>query len=176
VNLTRFNLFFPEKRDFFLENQGTFAIGGIVAGGSGAGVGDAPVLFYSRRVGLSQGGAVPIRAGGRLTGRVGKFNVGLLDIRTGNDAATDSRATNFAVARLRRDLRNRTYVGGMVTSRSRGDVRASGNELYVVDGAAGFLTDLNIYGYSARSHTSGISAGDQSYRTQLDYASDRYAA
>ncbi len=176
VNLTRFNLFFPEKRDFFLENQGTFAIGGIAAGGAAAGAGDAPVLFYSRRIGLSQGVAVPLQAGGRLTGRVGKFNVGLLNIRTGDDAAAGARATNFAVARVRRDLRNRTYLGGMVTSRSRGDTRDSGNQLYTVDGALGFFTDFNIYGYWARSRTPRVTEGDQSYRTQLDYASDRYAA
>ncbi|MGE0392668.1 MAG: DUF5916 domain-containing protein [Vicinamibacterales bacterium] len=175
VNLTRFNLFFPEKRDFFLENQGTFAIGGIAAGGAGAGAGDAPVLFYSRRIGLNQGLAVPIQAGGRLTGRAGKYNVGLLNIRTGDDAATGAAATNFAVARLRRDLRTRTYVGGMITSRSRGDVRATGSELYTVDGAVGFFTDFNIYGYWARSRTPGVSTGDQSFRTQLDYGSDRYA-
>ncbi len=175
VNLTRFNLFFPEKRDFFLENQGTFAIGGIAAGGAGAGAGDSPVLFYSRRIGLSQGAAVPIQAGGRLTGRVGKFNVGLLNIRTGDDDTTGARATNFAVARVRRDLRNRTHIGGMVTSRSRGDTRPSGSELYTLDGSLGFFTDFNIYGYWARSRTPQVRTGDQSYRAQLDYASDRYA-
>ena len=176
VNLTRFNLFFPEKRDFFLENQGTFAIGGIAAGGAAAGAGDAPVLFYSRRVGLSQGVAVPIQAGGRLTGRLGRVNVGLLVLRTGDDAATGAKATNFAVARVRRDILRRSHVGGMITSRSRGDTRASASELYTVDGSLGFLTDLSIYTYWAKSHTPGVTAGDQSYRAQLDYASDRYAA
>ncbi len=80
------------------------------------------------------------------------------------------------MARLRRDLRSRTYIGGMVTSRSRGDVRTSSNELYTVDGAAGFFTDFNIYGYWARSRTSGVTSGDQSYRVQADYGSDRYSA
>ena len=84
VNLTRFSLFFPEKREFFLEGQGLFAFGsgsrprGGVAGGvlarRGGGVGrDVPILFFSRRIGLSDGQSVPVVAGGRLTGKVGRF-------------------------------------------------------------------------------------------------------
>ena len=82
VNLTRFSLFFPEKREFFLENQGTFAFGGAATGQFGGSVGDTPILFYSRRIGLNQveaGGrvaVVPIQGGGRLTGRLGRFSVG----------------------------------------------------------------------------------------------------
>ena len=64
VNLTRFSLFFPEKREFFLENQGTFAFGG--AGTTGQAAGDTPILFYSRRIGLQQGSVVPIEGGGRF--------------------------------------------------------------------------------------------------------------
>ena len=85
VNLTRFNLFFPEKREFFLENQGLFAFGGTNAGAFGSnstlgGDDKTPVLFYSRRIGLPDGEEVPIIAGGRLTGRVGKVSVGLLNV------------------------------------------------------------------------------------------------
>src|SRR4029079_518170 len=69
VNLTRFSLFFPEKREFFLENQGLFAFGGV-------GSADVPILFYSRRIGINQGQAAPIEAGGRLIGRVGRFSLG----------------------------------------------------------------------------------------------------
>src|SRR4029450_13249671 len=69
VNLTRFSLFFPEKREFFLENPGLFTFGGIGGSTNGGGqVGDAPVMFYSRRIGLNQGRVIPIDAGGRLTG------------------------------------------------------------------------------------------------------------
>jgi hypothetical protein len=72
INLTRYNLFFPEKREFFLENQGTFAFGGAATGGGQAATpSDTPILFYSRRIGLNQGRAVPIQVGGRLTGRLG---------------------------------------------------------------------------------------------------------
>ena len=80
INLTRFSLFFPEKREFFLENVGTFAFGG--QGGS-----DLPVLFYSRRIGLNQGQPVPIDAGGRVTGRIGSFTLGGLDMHRANRAA-----------------------------------------------------------------------------------------
>jgi hypothetical protein len=75
INLTRFSLFFPEKREFFLENQGTFAFGGSIPTG-----GDTPILFYSRRIGLNGARPVPIGGGGRLTGRAGRYSIGLLDI------------------------------------------------------------------------------------------------
>ena len=83
VNLTRFSLFFPEKREFFLENQGLFAFGGVAAGGFAPAASDVPILFYSRRIGLNDGQPVPIVAGGRTTGRVGRYSLGLLDIQTG---------------------------------------------------------------------------------------------
>ena len=80
INLTRFSLFFPEKREFFLENAGTFSFGGVSVSGFG-GSGDAPILFYSRRIGLEGGGEVPLRAGGRVTGRVGRYSLGLINIQ-----------------------------------------------------------------------------------------------
>src|SRR5262245_18489642 len=109
VNLTRFSLFFPEKREFFLENQGMFGFGGAVTGGGQASTSDTPILFYSRRIGLAdlrqnQDHTVPIRGGGRLTGRVGRFSVGALNLQTGDDPVTASRATNFPVVRLKRDV------------------------------------------------------------------------
>ena len=92
VNLTRFSLFFPEKREFFLENQGLFAFGGAGAGPFGGG-GSTPVLFYSRRIGLEDGREVPVDVGGRLTGRIGAFSVGALNIpdrrRAGHGNAVD---------------------------------------------------------------------------------------
>ena len=73
VNLDRFNLFFPEKRPFFLENAGFFTMGSP---------GEVE-LFFSRRIGIGpEGGVVPILAGGRLSGKVGGFNVGLLNMQT----------------------------------------------------------------------------------------------
>ena len=111
VNLTRFSLFFPEKREFFLENQGLFQFGGST------GSADVPVLFYSRRIGLDEGRAIPIQGGGRLTGRLGAFSLGLVDIRTGEDGA-GSAPTNFSVVRLKRDLLRRVPVGVLFARRS----------------------------------------------------------
>ena len=79
VNLTRFNLQFPEKRDFFLEGQGIFTFGG---GGRRRRGGDAPTIFYSRRIGLQGAAAVPINVGGRAPGRAGRYSIGALNIGT----------------------------------------------------------------------------------------------
>ena len=97
VNLTRFSLFFPEKREFFLENQGLFAFGGVAAGGFAIGASDVPIMFYSRRIGLNDGRPVPIVAGGRTTGRVGRYSLGLLDIQTGETMS--GRAVNELLRR-----------------------------------------------------------------------------
>ncbi|MEQ1573659.1 MAG: DUF5916 domain-containing protein [Vicinamibacterales bacterium] len=171
VNLTRFSLFFPEKRDFFLENQGTFVFGGVSVGGQGS---DAPVLFYSRRVGLNSGRIVPLRAGGRVTGRAGKYSIGVLDIQTGDDVFSGTRPTNFSVVRLKRDILRRSAVGLLATGRS---IAASGSGqamTYGVDGTFGFFQNLVINTYWARTRTDGIRGDDRSYLGQLDYTADRY--
>jgi hypothetical protein len=105
VNLTRFTLFFPEKREFFLEGQGIYDFGGASSSASGGGgQGLTPLLFFSRRIGLNQIGTlnrvVPINAGGRLTGKVGRTTIGLLNVYAGDDpAAGGARATDFSVVR-----------------------------------------------------------------------------
>src|SRR5437899_13043560 len=114
----RFSMFFPEKREFFLENQGTFAFGGVAAGGFAAAGSDVPILFYSRRIGLNDGRPVPIVAGARTTGRVGRYSLGLIDMQTDKDSGV--RPTNFSVVRLKRDLSRRSNVGLLLTGRSVG--------------------------------------------------------
>jgi len=173
VNLTRFSLFFPEKREFFLENAGTFQFGGATGGGFGGGT-EVPILFYSRRIGLERGRAVPIDGGGRLTGRVGRYSLGLLTIRSGDDEAAQARATSFSVVRVKRDILRRSSVGLMLTGRNEARGGAGDNLAYGVDGAFGFFTDLTIHTYWARTKTTGLSGQDTSYRTQFDYAGDRY--
>src|SRR5436190_5432681 len=81
VNLTRYSLFFPEKRDFFLEGQAIFAFGGTNFG-QNANPGEVPVLFFSRRIGLNNGLAVPVDAGARVAGKAGKYQIGMLNIQT----------------------------------------------------------------------------------------------
>jgi hypothetical protein len=174
VNLTRFNLFFPEKREFFLENQGTFAFGGAATGGQAANSSFTPVLFYSRRIGLDDAEVVPIRAGGRVTGRVGRYSFGLLDVRTGQDDPSDPPGANFAVVRVKRDILRRSSIGVLATDRSTGAIGGGRNLAYGVDGTFGFFANLNINTYWARTRTDGRSGDDTSYRTQLDYNGDRY--
>ena len=173
VNLTRFSLFFPEKREFFLENQGLFAFGGAGAGPFGGG-GATPVLFYSRRIGLSEGREVPIHVGGRLTGRVGKFSIGMMSIQTGDEPVTAAQATNFLVMRLKRDVLRRSSVGAIFTRRSVSTEGAGSNETYGIDGTFAFYDNLDINTYWATTSTRGLGGDDVSYRTQLNYAGDRY--
>jgi hypothetical protein len=172
VNLTRFSLFFPEKRDFFLENPGLFAFGG--AQGNNPGRNDMPLLFYSRRIGLNAGQVVPIDVGGRLTGRVGPFSVGVLDIQTGDERASGTRSTNFSTVRVKRDVLGRSSVGLIATGRSVGQTGTGSNLAYGVDGTFGFFANLTIDTYWARTVTSGLTAADTSYRAALDYNGQTY--
>ncbi len=185
VNLTRFSLFFPEKREFFLEGQGIFDFGGgrgfsgggsggLRVGGSGGGASNTPILFFSRRIGLDGGLPVPIDAGGRLTGRVGAYSIGLLDIRTGNESGSDTRPTNFGVARIKRDILRRSSVGAMGTYRSVAIEGDGSNQMYGVDATFAFYDNLNLNTYVARTDTPGRDGDDTSYRGQFDYTGDLY--
>lgn len=173
INLTRFSLFFPEKREFFLEGQGIFTFGGYAQRGPSV-PGDLPLLFFSRRIGLENGRAVPIIGGARLTGRAGPFSLGLLNIQTDDEPAAAARATNFSVFRVKRDLLRRSSVGALVTTRSR-STRGDGVEAaYGVDAVFSFFENLNVNAYLARTNTPGLSGDDMSYRGQVDYNGDRY--
>ena len=177
VNLTRFSLFFPEKRDFFLEGRGIFdfARGGNGAFG-GSGGADTPQLFYTRRIGLDNGGVVPINVGGRLTGKLGKFAVGLMNIGTSGDAAFKAEPTNFTVVRVKRDVLQRSSIGAMITNRSVAASGAGSNAVYGLDGAFLLSQALTAGAYWAQSQTTGVTGNDQSYQGRLDYSVDRYGA
>ena len=121
VNLTRFSLFFPEKRLFFQERAGVFdySLGGLDR------------LFYSRRIGLVEGQQVRIYGGARLVGRIGRWDVGLLDMHT--DVSEEHPSENFGVLRVRRQVLNEnSYVGAIATSRIARD--GSYNVAYGLDG------------------------------------------
>ncbi len=173
VDLTRFSLFFPEKRDFFLENQGTFAFGGA-GGGPFGGSWDTPTLFYSRRIGLHEGRAVPIEAGARLTGRAGRYTLGLLNIQADDEPLSGAVATNFGVLRLKRDILRRSSVGVIYTRRSIDLTGAGRNEAYGVDGTFAFFDNLTFNAYWAETSTPGLKDDDASYRFQMDFNGDRY--
>ena len=174
VNLSRFSLFYPEKREFFLENQGIFSFGGAVTGGQMAAASDTPIMFYSRRIGLNGDRTVPIQVGGRLTGRVGRHSVGALSMRTDEDPLTGFQPTTFSVVRLKRDVLRKSSVGVLATGRSVGRTGVGSNTAYGADGTFAFYDNLTINTYWARTRTDGLSGEDTSYRAQLDYAGDRY--
>ena len=184
VNLTRFNLFLPEKREFFLEGRGLFDFGrGGASGGGGGGIpgggfggsSDVPYMFYSRRIGLNRNRVVPIDVGGRLTGKVGAWGVGVLNIQTGDETASSSPSTNFTVARIKRDILRRSAIGAMFTNRNRLSSNLPGdNRAYGVDAAFGFYQNIAIGAYYARTETTNLTGDNESYQGKFDWVPDRY--
>ena len=181
INLTRFSVFFPEKRDFFIEGQGIFDFGGVQAGNS---PGDVPLLFFSRQIGLSQGQAVPVLGGLRLTGRTGPYSVGLLNIQTDDAPAARAVSTNFSAVRLKRNGGRRSTVGVMATRRGPGVAGATSptpDASYSVgaDATLLFFKSINLTGYYAHTTaptTRGATGAGTSYRGRFDYTNDRYGA
>jgi hypothetical protein len=134
VNLTRYDLFFPEKRKFFQERSSLFdfSLGG-----------HADNLFYSRNIGLVDGQQIRIYGGGRLTGKIGNWDMGLLDMQTA--AHEEIAGENFGVIRMRRQVINpNSYVGGIFTSRIGMDGKQ--NFAYGIDGIFRLFGDdyLNV--------------------------------
>ena len=174
VNLTRFNLFFPEKRDFFLENLGVFAFAGRASAGLGSGTGDAPYLFFSRRIGLDAGREIPLHAGGRVTGKAGKFTFAALNVQTGEEEAVKVDSANFTVLRAKRDILRRSSIGGMYTHRTATPGRVGANDGYGIDGAFSFYQNVRFDTYIAATNTENRSGDDLSYRGLFDYTGDKY--
>ena len=186
VNLTRFSLFFPEKREFFLEGRGIFNFGtggstgggGFRGGGGGGGFGGgAPTLFYSRQIGLQDGEPIPILAGGRITGKIGSFDVGAVGIQTDDHPAAGAESTNFSVLRLRRDILARSNVGFLFGNRSASTQRNGGsNQALGVDASFAFFDNVSFLAYYAKTRTEGLNGNDESYRSSFNYGADRWGA
>jgi hypothetical protein len=149
INLTRFSLFFPEKRDFFLENSGVFQFGSGNTGGGGGGRGGGGrqnasqdmIFFFSRQIGLSsRGDAIPLLAGSRLTGRVGGWSVGALNIQQREQ--DNSPSTNFAALRLRRNILANSDIGVMFQNKD--PKGADHNRTFGADANFRFFTDLTM--------------------------------
>ena len=167
VNLTRFSLFFPEKRDFFLENSGVFGFGlpdagsfggvgagGIVFGGRQNG-GQDMRLFFSRRIGLSDGGAsLPILGGTRLTGREGRYSLGVLNIQQRESGGV--RATNFSALRMRRDILANSDIGAVLLNKE--EAGPGYNRLAGVDANFRFGF-LQVNGFVAKTMSATTVAG-----------------
>lgn len=156
VNLTRFSLFFPEKRQFFIEGADSLRMGvGLLH------FGPPPLeLLYSRNIGLSNAGTpITIAAGGKLTGKVGGFDVGVLNAQT-QDTERQA-AENFTVGRVRKEVLGRSYVGAMVTNRQGGGLH---NTVVAADARFTFFNNLNVMGLAARSDDRGR---DPQWATQV---------
>jgi hypothetical protein len=159
-----------------------FGRGGPGSGGGTDGGGtpsDTPYLFYSRRIGLNGNRVIPIDAGGRLTGKVGSFAVGLMNIRAGGVEPTTTQpltpATNFTVVRVKRDILRRSNIGAMFTNRSNlASVVAGSNQGYGVDASFAFHQNISTGAYYARTTTPARIGDDDSYQFKFDYVPDRY--
>jgi hypothetical protein len=159
VNLTRFNLFFPEKRDFFLENSGIFTFGS----GTNRNAGNL-VPFFSRRIGLSSTGSpIPIVGGGRVSGQVDRYEVGVLSMRTEGSAATP--ASNYLVGRVKRNILSTSWIGAIVTDRE-SSVPNDYNRVYGPDVHLQFYDRLEVDSFLLRSDTPGRS-GENTARTLM---------
>ena len=164
VNLSRFSLFFPEKRDFFLENAGIFEFG------RGGFFGPPPYLmFFSRRIGIGPEGEVPLVGGARLTGRVGGQTVGFLSTVTDASGGRDSEI--FNVARVKRDVGSSHYIGAMVTDR-RGEGPA--NTVAGVDGRFQLTPALILDAFTSHSFTGGDGGNGLAYSASLNFTTDPY--
>ena len=175
INLDRFNLFFPEKRPFFLENAGAFTVSN-----RGGGFNDTSQteLFFSRRIGIgSEGQAIPILGGARMSGKVSNsVTVGFLNMQT-ESVGDRTPANNFTVARLRRDLPNRSSLGGLVVNRQATGQLAGANDYnrtFAVDGRLGFGQNGIVAGFAAQTETPGRRDQDHAYDIGVDYNSEAW--
>ena len=153
VNLTRFSLFFPERRDFFLENDGIFTLADVSVRNYRTGSSARSFkLFHSRRIGLSPSRRpVPIAGGARLSGRVGNFEVGLLDMQT--QTSDELPGENFVVARVRGNLTGNSDVGLMFVNRQGTSAGATGeyNRSFGADANFRVLRNMIVNSYYART-------------------------
>jgi hypothetical protein len=180
VNLTRFSLLFPEKRDFFLEGQSVFDFVGGAGGGGGGGGPNAggpdptPLLFFSRQIGFAGDRPVPIQGGGRLMGRAGPLSVGALNIQTGAGEGPGAPATNFTIGRVKYDLFQRGRIGSLATYRRPSDGTAD-NLAWGADADITPVRDLWLTGFYARtSDPGGVTDGAASSMVRVSYDADRY--
>jgi hypothetical protein len=165
VNLTRFDLFFPEKRPFFLENSGAFTVG----------TPQEVELFFSRRIGIDPSGTqIPILGGARLSGKQGRYNIGLLNMQTEGILGV-APANNFTVARLGREFGKRSSAGLIVLNKTpngaRGDLFHS-NQTYGLDANIGVGGNFTWFNYLARTQTPGRTGNDYAGSSSFLYDSD----
>ena len=164
VNLTRFPLFFPEKRDFFIENAGLFSV-------KSQGIGRLADLFFTRRVGLANGQAVPIIAGTRLTGKVNRNNIAVMNIQT--QEAGSRPGENFFVARYSRDIFARSKVGGIIVNKEAiGD--AHYNRTFAIDTSLALHPFFSVTGFIAKTESPHLTNKDLMGHLMLSWLSPAF--
>ena len=160
INFTRFSLFFPEKRDFFLENAQLFEFG----------LSKRVQPFFSRRIGIQDGNAVPILYGGRITGKMGRSNVGILNMST--ERTVELPVTNYSVLRFRQAILKNSNVGFIFTNyQNKNGIERNGgvdSEIWLTDNSKikGFYSHLYPH-----ENGEGRSAGSISYKLDKDLLS-----
>ncbi len=172
VNLTRFSLFFPEKREFFVENSGLFTVGSVSEVATGGSLIRQPssgndLLFFSRRIGLSNDGReVPILAGARLSGRMGLWSLGFLNMQTRK--ADPTPVANFTVGRIRRDIFAGSQIGAIFVNKQE---RQTGhyNRTYGADANLRFGPSQYVNLYYAKTDTPGIQSQNDAYRASYAF-------
>jgi hypothetical protein len=181
INLTRFSLFFPEKREFFLENSGIFKFGGSrTFEGGGGGINsrlNSPpddVFFFSRTIGLSSSNeAVPILGGTRLTGRTGPFEIGLLNIQQREYG--DSQATNFTVGRLKQNILANSDIGVMVMDKEVAN-SASFNRVVGTDANLRFGQYTTVTAFVAKASAPGVTSDNMQGNLAFNYQDRQWHA
>ena len=160
INLTRFDLYFPEKREFFLENAAIFSIGSP----------DDAMIFFSRRIGLSdEGEAIPLLGGAKLAGKLGRYNVGLLNLQA--QAKGDIPTNNFSVVRVSRDVFGKSAVGMMLTNRQ-SSLREDYNRAFALDGDFNFGENLSISSYFALTASPDLRGKNTAAKLGAEWVSD----
>jgi hypothetical protein len=188
VNLTRFQLFFPEKRSFFLEDAGIFEYAKVASNGPpGFDMGGDLMPFFSRRIGLVAGSEVPLRIGEKLTGKIGRFDIGLLDVQTGsytepekiNSPGFRIPSKNLSVGRIKANFFNQSYIGAMFTN---GDPTGqTSNQMGGIDlklATSNFLNqgkNFSLMLFGSKTKTTGIDNRDTAFGGVIDFPNDFFA-
>ncbi len=162
-NLTPYKLFFPEKRQFFLENAGVF---NFPLGG------DVDSLFFSRQIGIDPitGQEVPINGGAKVTGSIGKFELGIMDVDTRHSGPNPY--ANFAVVRVKRALWGGSYIGVIGIDKRSGNPLDSINQTEGADTRLVFFKDLAVGAFAAQTRTPGFSSGQTDFGGSFHYQSN----
>lgn len=180
INLTRFPLFFPEKRAFFLENAGVFNFTRSASSSSEL------LPFFSRRIGLLGGREIPILAGAKLTGKVGNYDLGVLAVRTratdfnGTNSNQTIEAKNFFVTRVKRNLFKQSYLGALYTEGDPGSSTTSrtfGADLRLATAnLLGSQRNFSVDLFASKTSKQAVSGDDTAYGVFVNYPNDRWDA